>query len=71
MPGRKSIRNKSKYEPILDAFLNQQHKIVRVDKVDLDPIVLSGTLKRVIKTKGVENVSVYLRNNQVYLELEE
>ena len=57
----------SKYEPILTAFLESGHELVRVD-TDVEANYMSMNLKKLLKKKGIENVKVSVRNGTVFLE---
>jgi len=69
-PERKNrtTRRKSKYEPIIDAFLDSGHNLVRVEATDLDANYLRGQLLKVLDQKEVDSVEVSVRNKEVYLE---
>jgi len=58
----------SKYAPILDAFLESEHKLVKVENTGKDAIYLRTGLKRLCKQRGIDSVTVYIRNKEVYLE---
>jgi len=58
----------SKYEPIINAFMDSNHKLVRVDGTGLDANYLAGQLTKVIKSKGIDSIEVSVRNKKVYLE---
>jgi len=61
-------RSKSKYEPILTAFLESGHKLVRVDNTGLDCNYLRTQLVRVIKQNGIYSVKASVRKGDLYLE---
>ena len=61
-------RKGSKYDPILTAFLESGHKLVRVDNTGLDGNYLRMQLARVIKTKGITSIEASVRNGELYLE---
>jgi hypothetical protein len=69
-PRRKTRTNKrgSKYEPIIDAFLDSGHSLVRVDDTGLEAYYLRGQLMNVLKTQDIGSVDVLVRNREVYLE---
>ena len=69
-PKRNSYRPKgsSKYTPILDAFLDSEHKLVKVENTEKIAINLSAMLKRLCKQPGIDSVKVFIRNKEVYLE---
>jgi len=61
-------RTGSKYEPIIDAFLESKHDLVKVDGTGVEANYLSGQLKKVITVKDIDSVQVSVRNKEVYLE---
>jgi hypothetical protein len=61
-------RTGSKYDPIIDAFLESEHALVRVEGTGLEANYLSGQLKKVITIKDIDSVQVTVRNKEVYLE---
>ena len=61
-------RTGSKYDPIIEAFLESQHSLVRVEGTDRDAYYLSAQLKKVLDRKGVNSVAVSVRNKEVYME---
>ena len=69
-PERKNraTRRRSKYEPIIDAFLDSGQSLVRVETTDLDANYLRGQLMKVLDLKEVDSVEVSVRNKEVYLE---
>lgn len=69
-PDRKKsqYRTGSKYEPIINAFLESEHDMVRVDGTGIEANYLSGQLKKIITVKEVDSVQVSVRNKEVYLE---
>ena len=69
-PDRKKApyRTGSKYEPIIDTFLNSEHEMVRVDGTGIEANYLSGQLKKIITVKDIDSVQVSVRNKEVYLE---
>jgi len=58
----------SKYEPIINAFMDSNHKLVRVDGTGIDANYLTGQLKKIIDKKALDMVTVSVRNKEVYLE---
>jgi len=58
----------SKYETIINAFMDSNHKLVRVDGTSLDANYLAGQLKKIIDRKALDMVTVSMRNKEVYLE---
>lgn len=69
-PDRKKApyRTGSKYDPIIDTFLNSEHEMVRVDGTGIEANYLSGQLKKIITVKEIDSVQVSVRNKEVYLE---
>jgi hypothetical protein len=69
-PERKNraTRRRSKYEPIIDTFLDSGHSLVRVETTNLDANYLRGQLMKVLDLKEVDSVEVSVRNKEVYLE---
>jgi len=61
-------KGNSKYEPIITAFLESGHDLVRVDGVDKEANYLAVQLRRVCKSKGYEGVKASTVNGEVYLE---
>ncbi len=58
----------SKYEPIIDAFLDSGHSLVRVEGTSLDANYLRGQLMKVLGMKEIGLVKISVRNKEVYLE---
>jgi len=68
-PERKTLGPKrSKYESIINAFLNSRHSLVRVEGTCLDANYLRGQLMKVLNMKEIDSVEVSVRNKEVYLE---
>ena len=69
-PKRNRFRPKgsSKYAPIIDAFLESEHKLVRVENTGKEAISLCAALTRLCKQQGIDSVKVSVRNKEVYLE---
>ena len=61
-------RTGSKYEPIITAFLESEHEMVRVDGTGIEANYLSGQIKKIITVKDIDSVQVSVRNKKVYLE---
>jgi hypothetical protein len=61
-------RTGSKYDPIITAFLESEHDLVRVDDTGIEANYLSGQLKKIITIKDIDSVQVSVRNKKVYLE---
>ena len=60
-------RSGSKYEPIIDAFMDSDHSLVRVEGTGIEANYLSGQLKKVVAVKELDSVQVSVRNKEVYL----
>ena len=68
-PMRKNrVTRKNKYEPIIDAFKDSGHSLVRVEGTGLDAYYLRGQLMKALEKKGIGSVDVSVRNKEVYLE---
>jgi hypothetical protein len=68
-PTRKDRRKRfRKYAPIIDAFLESEHRMVRVEDTGLEGSYLSVQLKRLYKERGIDTVTVSVVNKEVYLE---
>ena len=69
-PERKNQANRrgSKYEPIVNAFLDSGHSLVRVEGTDVDANYLRGQLMKVLNMKDIDSVEVSVRNKEVYIE---
>jgi len=65
-PNRK-YRKGSKYDPILDKFLNGKDKLVTVEVVGKDGNYIRTQLKKRIDAREL-NVDVSVVNNKAYLE---
>jgi hypothetical protein len=65
-PNRK-YRKGSKYDPILDKFLNDTDKLVTVEVAGKDGNYIRTQLKKRIDAREL-NVDVSVVNNKVYLE---
>jgi len=66
MPKRK-YRKGSKCDPIIDKFLEGNHKLVNVKVLGKDGNYLRIQLKKRVDARGL-NVDVSVVNNKVYLE---
>ena len=68
-PERKTPGPKrSKYEPIIDAYLDSGQRLVRVEGTGLDANYLRGQLMKVLDIREIDSVEVSVRNKEVYLE---
>jgi len=63
-------RTGSKYDPILDAFIEGKDSLVEVSIADRDASYLRMQLGKRIVAKGLEGVKVSTVNNICYLEKE-
>jgi isocitrate dehydrogenase kinase/phosphatase len=67
-PSRK-YRKGSKYDPILDSFLESEHELVKVEVRNKDANYLRKQLNKRIEARDIENkVKVSVVNNVAYLE---
>ena len=67
-PSRK-YRKGSKYDPILDSFLNGEHDLVKVEVANKDANYLRTQLNKRIEARDMLNqVKVSVVNNVAYLE---
>jgi len=66
MPRRK-YRKGSKYDPILDKFLEDKNKLVSVEVAGRDGNYVRTQLKKRIDAQGLK-IDVSVVNNKVYLE---
>ena len=67
-PSRK-YRKGSKYDPILDSFLEGEHKLVKVEVKNKDANYLRIQLNKRIEARDIEDkVKVSVVNNVAYLE---
>jgi hypothetical protein len=67
-PSRK-YRKGSKYDPILDSFLESEHELVKVEVRNKDANYLRTQLNKRIEARDIENkVKVSVVNNVAYLE---
>jgi len=57
-----------KYDPIIEAFLESEHSLVRVEGTGREANYLSMQLKRVLDRRDVNDVAVSVRDREVYLE---
>ena len=66
-PSRK-YRKGSKYDPILDAFLEAENNLVVVSVENKDSNYLRTQLAKRIDSRNIETVNVSVVNNVCYLE---
>ncbi|MDH5199474.1 MAG: hypothetical protein OEW93_01185 [Candidatus Bathyarchaeota archaeon] len=67
-PSRK-YRKGSKYDPILDSFLEGEHELVKVEVENKDANYLRTQLKKRIEARDIEDkVKISVVNNVAYLE---
>ena len=57
-----------KYDPIIEAFLESEHRLVQVEGTGRGAYYLSMQLKNALDRKDVNSVAVSVRNKEVYLE---
>ena len=69
-PEKKRARPKgsSKYAPIIEAFLESGHEVVKVENTGKEPYYLCGQLRKVFEKRGLDSINVVVRNKEVYLE---
>ncbi len=67
-PERTRKTGRSKYAPIIEAFLESEHKLVRVDNTGKEAYYLRLQLTKVCDKMGLDTVNVSVRNKKVYLE---
>jgi len=67
-PSRK-YRKGSKYDPIIDSFLESEHDLVKVEVADKDANYLRTQLKKRIDARELQSkIEVSVVNNIAYLE---
>ena len=67
-PSRK-YRKGSKYDPIIDSFLESEHNLVKVEVADKDANYLRTQLNKRIDARDLQsNIEVSVVNNIAYLE---
>ncbi|MHA1409660.1 MAG: hypothetical protein ACTSQY_05055 [Candidatus Odinarchaeia archaeon] len=57
-----------KYDPIIEAFLESEHSLVRVEGTGREAYYLSAQLRRALERRDVDDVAVSVRNKEVFLE---
>jgi len=67
-PSRQYRRGSSKYDPILDTFMEGTDALVAVEVPEKDGNYLRTQLNKRIETKGLEGIRVSVVNNVCYLE---
>jgi hypothetical protein len=66
---RSRYRKGSKYDPLIDSFLNGPHNLVKVEAVGKDANYLRALLKKRIDARDLSNkVEVSVVSNNTYLE---
>jgi hypothetical protein len=66
---RRRYRKGSKYDPIIDSFLNGPHNLVKVEAAGKDANYLRLQLKKRIDARDLSNkIEVSVINNMTYLE---
>ena len=66
-PNRR-YRKGSKYDPIIDAFMEGEEDLVEVNVSDKDANYLRTQLKKRIDVRGIKGVKISVVNNACYLE---
>ena len=67
-PSRKYMKG-SKYDPILDSFLNGEYPLVKVEVANKDANYLRTQLNKRIEARNLQNkVKISVVNNVAYLE---
>jgi hypothetical protein len=67
-PSRK-YRKGSKYDPIIDSFLESEHDLVKVEVKGKDANYLRTQLKKLIDARDLQDkIEVSVENNIAYLE---
>jgi len=64
----RQYRKVSKYDPILDAFMEGSHALAAVEVLGKDGNYLRTQLNKRIEAKGLEGIKVSVVNNVCYLE---
>ena len=69
-PARKYGRKKGQplYDSIIDAFLELNYNVCRVDNTGRNTNYLASQLRNVCKRRKVDSVNISVRNKEVYLE---
>jgi len=67
-PQRQYRKGSSKYDPILDAFMERTDTLVAVEVPDRDGNYLRTQLNKRIEVKGLDGIKVSVVNNVCYLE---
>ena len=65
---RRKYRKGSKYDPIIDSFLEGEDNLVSVKVPDKEPNYLRMQLHKRIEKRGLSNVDVCVVSNYVFLE---
>ena len=64
----RQFRRGSKYDPILDTFMERTDVLVTVDVADKDANYLRTQLNKRIEARTIEGIKVSVVNNVCYLE---
>jgi hypothetical protein len=64
----RQYRKGSKYDPIIDAFMEGEEDLVEVNVSGKDANYLRTQLNKRIEVKGLEGIKVSVVNNVCYLE---
>ena len=59
---------RSKYDPIIEAFIKSGHKIAKVAVEGIKTNQLALGLKRRLRSLGIDHIKVEIINYEVYLE---
>ena len=66
-PSRK-YRKGSKYDPVLDAFIKGEDKLVKIEIAGKDANYIRTQLKKRIDAKEIKSISIAVVNDVCYLE---
>jgi len=67
-PKKNTRKGSNKYAPIIEACLESEHDLVRVDNTGKEAYYLSMQLRKTCEKMGLDTVYVSVRNKEVYLE---
>ncbi|MGD2200521.1 MAG: hypothetical protein PVJ38_02675 [Candidatus Bathyarchaeota archaeon] len=65
---QRRYRKGSKYDPVLDAFLESEHRLVEVSVEGKEANYLRTQLKKRIDAREIEGIDASVVNNVCYLE---
>lgn len=66
-PRKNTRKGSNKYAPIIEAFLESGHDLVRVDNTGKGAYYLSQQLNKACEKMDIDSVNVTVRNKEVYL----